>query len=105
MRSQQLDALPSVQQRAAADLERRAAMYAALGDPARLAIVDDLAVSDRSPKELGGRHGLPTNLLAHHLDVLEAAGLIVRSGSAGDRRRKYVRLVREPLMRFAEREV
>ena len=76
-------------------------MHAALGDPARLAIVDDLAVSDRSPKELAERRGLPTNLLAHHLDVLEAAGLIVRFGSAGDRRRKYVRLVRETMMQIA----
>lgn len=77
-------------------------MHAALGEPARLAIVDDLVASDRSPKQLGERHGLPTNLLAHHLDVLEAAGLIVRFGSAGDRRRKYVRLVREPLSRLAD---
>ena len=83
-------------------LEHRAAMHAALGDPVRLAIVDDLALSDRSPKELGERHGLPTNLLAHHLDVLEGAGLIVRFGSAGDRRRKYVRLVRQPMMQVAD---
>jgi ArsR family transcriptional regulator, arsenate/arsenite/antimonite-responsive transcriptional repressor / arsenate reductase (thioredoxin) len=79
------------------DLERRAAMHAALGDPVRLAIVDDLAASDRSPKDLGERRGMPTNLLAHHLDVLEAAGLIMRFASAGDKRRRYVRLVREPL--------
>ena len=82
-------------------LEQRAAMHAALGEPVRLAIVDDLAVSDRSPTELGERHALPTNLVAHHLDVLEGAGLIVRFGSAGDRRRKYVRLVRERLTEFA----
>ena len=69
-------------------------MYAALGEPARLAIVDDLAASDRSPKELGERHGLTTNLLAHHLAVLEAAGLVARLVSAGDRRRRYVRLMR-----------
>lgn len=81
-----------------ADVERqvRAAMHAALGEPIRLAIIDDLVLSDRSPKELGERHDLATNLLAHHLDVLEAAGLIVRFGSAGDRRRKYVRLVCAP---------
>jgi ArsR family transcriptional regulator, arsenate/arsenite/antimonite-responsive transcriptional repressor / arsenate reductase (thioredoxin) len=79
----------------------RAAMYAALGEPARLAIVDDLAVSDWSPKELGARLGLPSNVLAHHLDVLEQVGLVVRFGSAGDRRRKYVRLVREPLWRLS----
>lgn len=79
------------------DIERRAGMHAALGEAVRLAIVDDLAVTDRSPKDLGERHGLPTNLLAHHLDVLESAGLIVRFTSAGDRRRRYVRLVHEAL--------
>lgn len=79
----------------------RAAMHAALGEPVRLAIVDDLAASDRAPKELGERLGLPSNLLAHHLTVLEDAGLIVRFGSAGDGRRKYVRLVREPLSNLA----
>ncbi len=41
--------------------------------------------------------GLPSNLLAHHLDVLEGCSLIVRFSSAGDGRRKYVRLRREPL--------
>lgn len=75
----------------------RAAIFAALGDSGRLAIVDELAVTDRSPKELGTRLGIASNLLAHHLDVLEHAGLIMRFASAGDGRRKYVRLVREPL--------
>ena len=50
---------------AAADLAARAALHAALSEPARLAIVDELAVSDRSPKELGARLGIPSNLLAH----------------------------------------
>ena len=75
------------------DVAHRAALHAALGEPLRLAIVDDLAVSDRSPGELGERHGLSANLLAHHLDVLEAAGAIIRFESAGDRRRRYVRLI------------
>jgi protein-tyrosine-phosphatase len=70
----------------------RARIHAALGDPGRLAIVEDLWVSDRSPKELSARLGMPSNLLAHHLDVLEAAGAIERSASAGDARRRYVRL-------------
>jgi protein-tyrosine-phosphatase/DNA-binding HxlR family transcriptional regulator len=74
------------------DLSRRAAVHAALGDPHRLAIVDDLIVSDRSPRDLAVRLGLASNLLAHHLDVLEDAGVITRSVSAGDRRRRYVRL-------------
>ena len=75
------------------ELIRRAAVHAALGEPVRLTIVDDLVVSDRSPRELADRLGLATNLLAHHLDVLERVGLIERSSSAGDARRKYVRLV------------
>ena len=78
----------------------RAAVHAALGEPVRLAIVEDLAVSDRSPKELAARFSVPTNLLAHHLDVLEGVGLIERFVSAGDRRRRYVRLVRAPLARL-----
>ena len=81
-------------------VEQRAALYAALGEPVRLAIVDELAVTDRSPKELAEQFSLPTNLLAHHLDVLEGVGLIERFVSAGDRRRRYVRLVREPFARL-----
>jgi DNA-binding MarR family transcriptional regulator len=69
------------------------AIHAALGDPVRLALVDDLACCDRSPSELSERHHLATNLLAHHLDVLELAGLVERGPSAGDGRRRYVRLV------------
>ena len=83
------------------ELHRRAALHAALGEPGRLAIVDELAVSDRSPKELAERLGIASNLLAHHLDVLEHAGLIARVASAGDGRRKYVRLVHDPLSRLA----
>jgi protein-tyrosine-phosphatase/DNA-binding HxlR family transcriptional regulator len=79
---------------------RRAGVHAALGEPVRLAIVEDLAVSDRSPKELAARFSMPTNLLAHHLDVLEAVGLIERFVSAGDRRRRYVRLLPAPLDRL-----
>ncbi len=75
----------------------RAGMHAALGEPVRLAMVDDLAVSDRAPVELAERHGLASNLLAHHLDVLEQAGLIERSRSSGDGRRRYVRLRHEIL--------
>lgn len=82
-------------------LEARAAVHAALGEPARLAIVEELATSDRSPKELGELLMISSNLLAHHLEVLEQVGLIARSASAGDGRRKYVRLVREPLAGLA----
>ena len=76
------------------DLLARAARHSALGEPARLAIVEELMMSDRSPGELVERLALPSNLLAHHIDVLERAGLVTRSASAGDRRRRYVQLVR-----------
>ena len=70
----------------------RAAVHAALGEPVRLAIVDRLGPGDASPGELRAVVGLPTNLLAHHLKVLDEAGLIRRVRSEGDRRRSYVQL-------------
>jgi protein-tyrosine-phosphatase/DNA-binding transcriptional ArsR family regulator len=73
----------------------RAARHAALGDPVRLRIVDELAVSDRAPIELRRTLGIESNLLAHHLDVLDEVGLIVRTRSSGDGRRRYVHLLRE----------
>ena len=73
-------------------VHRRARIHAALGEPARLAIVDALTLSDASPGELAHDLNLPTNLLAHHVNVLDEAGLIVRTRSEGDRRRTYLRL-------------
>jgi protein-tyrosine-phosphatase len=78
-------------------LRRRAAMHAALADPARLRITDTLADGDASPSELAGLLAMPSNLLAHHLRVLEEAGLVTRQRSEGDRRRTYLRLVPGPL--------
>ncbi len=80
-----------------ASIERRAAIHAALGDAHRLAIVDALALGDRSPSALAADLGIGSNLLAHHLLVLERAGLVEVVRSAGDGRRRYVRLRREAL--------
>ncbi len=74
------------------DRSERARFHAALGDPARLAVVDLLALGDLSPGELARRLDLPSNLLAHHLRVLEDAAIIRRHRSEGDGRRSYVRL-------------
>lgn len=74
-------------------LERRAAMHHALGDPTRLAVVDALAFGEASPTELQSLLTIPSNLLAHHVRVLEQAGLLRRSRSEGDRRRTYLGLV------------
>jgi protein-tyrosine-phosphatase/DNA-binding transcriptional ArsR family regulator len=79
------------------DLEGRAARHAALADPARLAVVDRLSLSDLSPTELQQALGLSSNLLAHHLRVLDDAGLIERHRSEGDARRTYVRLLPDAL--------
>jgi protein-tyrosine-phosphatase len=80
----------------------RTAIHAALADPHRLEIVDELALSERSPSELGTLLAIGSNLLAHHLAVLEEAGLVERLVSAGDRRRKYVRLVPQALSGVVE---
>lgn len=75
------------------ELRRRAGVHAALADVARLRIIDALAEGDASPSELMALLTMPSNLLAHHLHVLEDAGLLTRHRSQGDRRRTYLRLV------------
>jgi ArsR family transcriptional regulator, arsenate/arsenite/antimonite-responsive transcriptional repressor / arsenate reductase (thioredoxin) len=80
------------------DMHIRAGRHAALGDAVRLWIVDELAWSDRSPGELSDLLGIRSNLLAHHLGVLESVGLVDRSTSEGDARRRYVALNRGALV-------
>jgi protein-tyrosine-phosphatase len=74
------------------DLLARAARHAALADPARLQIADVLSLGDASPSELQRLLNMPSNLLSHHLNVLETEGMITRVRSEADRRRTYVRL-------------
>jgi protein-tyrosine-phosphatase/DNA-binding HxlR family transcriptional regulator len=71
----------------------RVTVHAALADPARLQIIDTLSAGDTSPSELAAMLAMPSNLLAHHLRVLEQAGLITRHRSDGDRRRTYLQLI------------
>ena len=73
-------------------LAGRVARYAALADPVRLRIVDLLTLGDVAPVELQGELGVSSSLLAHHLNQLEQAGLIVRTRSEADRRRTYLHL-------------
>jgi ArsR family transcriptional regulator, arsenate/arsenite/antimonite-responsive transcriptional repressor / arsenate reductase (thioredoxin) len=75
------------------DRARRASVHSALADPGRLAVVDQLMSADASPSELQASLSMSSNLLAHHLKVLEEAGLVRRLRSEGDRRRTYVRLI------------
>ena len=83
-------------------LERRAEIHGALADARRLQIVDELVVSDQSPSELARSLAIASNLLAHHLDVLAHAGVIERVVSAGDGRRRYVRLVPDAVAEIAD---
>jgi len=78
-------------------LAQRAEVHAALGDQRRLHIADHLALGDHTVAELAELTGMSGNLLAHHLDVLETAGLIERHTSEGDHRRRYVSLRRDRL--------
>jgi ArsR family transcriptional regulator, arsenate/arsenite/antimonite-responsive transcriptional repressor / arsenate reductase (thioredoxin) len=79
------------------DAVTRASIYAALADAARLAIVDRLSLGDASPSELQGLLSMPSNLIAHHLNILQRANVIRRVRSEGDRRRMYVSLKTEAL--------
>ncbi|MER7455999.1 helix-turn-helix domain-containing protein [Micromonospora sp. NPDC126480] len=79
----------------------RARIHAALGDPARLAIVDALTLGDASPGEIGHTLDMATNLVAHHVNVLADAGLVTKGRSEGDRRRTYLRLRPETLAALA----
>lgn len=81
----------------AVPVTERAAAHRALGDESRLRLVDALRLGDRTPGELAAAVGVGTNLLAHHLDVLEAVGLVHRRRSQGDGRRRYVTLDRSRL--------
>ncbi|MCS5717598.1 helix-turn-helix domain-containing protein [Herbiconiux sp. CPCC 205763] len=75
-----------------ADLKRRASIFAALSDPTRLGIVDLLTLGDLSSTDIQLTLGVKSNLVAHHIRVLEKAGVLSRSRSEFDRRRSYVRL-------------
>jgi protein-tyrosine-phosphatase/DNA-binding HxlR family transcriptional regulator len=83
-------------------LQVRARTHAALADPARLQIVDLLAVGDQSPTRLREALGISSNLLAHHLGVLEQSSIVRRRRSDGDGRRSYVSLESAALERLGE---
>ena len=80
------------------DRARRSQVFNALGDPTRLAIVELLQVQDLSPDALAAALEVPSNLLAHHLKVLQGAGVISRKHSQHDKRRTYVQLNDEALV-------
>jgi len=79
------------------DALRRVHIHAALADPGRLSIVDRLLLGDASPSELQAAMSMSSALIAHHLGVLESAGMVRRVRSEADRRRTYLQLIPESL--------
>ncbi|HWB34844.1 MAG TPA: ArsR family transcriptional regulator, partial [Rugosimonospora sp.] len=58
-------------------------------------------LGDASPGEIARHLAMASNLVAHHLRVLEGAGLVGRHRSEGDGRRTYLRLHPEALAALA----
>lgn len=79
------------------ELQWRAAKHAALSDPARLRIVDLLTVGELAPSEISDSLTMRSNLVTHHLNVLESVGMLTRHRSEADKRRSYVRLTENAL--------
>lgn len=70
------------------------AVFAALADPTRRAILSRLAAGEASVKELAAPFEMSQPAVSKHLKVLERAGLVER---AVDRQRRPARLKAEPM--------
>ena len=57
-------------------VESRAAAFAALSDPIRLSILDQLGSQERCVCDLQGMLDIAPNLLSYHLRMLREAGLV-----------------------------
>jgi ArsR family transcriptional regulator, arsenate/arsenite/antimonite-responsive transcriptional repressor / arsenate reductase (thioredoxin) len=82
--------IESMSTEVSSDAVTRASIFAALADPGRLAIVDRLLLGDASPTEIQVLLSMPSNLVAHHVRVLQKAGVVRKVRSEGDRRRTYL---------------
>ena len=76
------------------DIQDLDAVFAALADPTRRAILTRLSSSDASVKELAAPFPMSQPAISKHLKVLERAGLIER---AVDQQRRPARLKAEPM--------
>jgi len=77
-----------------ADAQSLDAVFAALADPTRRAILSQLAAGDASVNEIAAPFAISQPAVSKHLKVLERAGLIER---AVDRQRRPARLKAEPM--------
>jgi DNA-binding transcriptional ArsR family regulator len=74
--------------------ERLDAVFAALADPTRRAILSRLAAGEASVNEIAAPFEMSQPAVSRHLKVLERAGLIERNV---DRQRRPARLKAEPM--------
>lgn len=81
---------------APADLD---ALFRALADPTRRAMLDELAQAPRSVGELAAPHAMSLAAASKHIQMLERAGLIERSVEGRTHR---CRLLAQPLHAGAE---
>ena len=81
------------------ETDRLSAVFAALADPTRRAILGRLTAGDASVAELAAPFAMSQPAVSKHLRVLEAAGLISRSRVATAR---YSHLEAEPLREATE---
>ena len=77
-----------------AEPERLDAVFAALADPTRRAILSRLAAGEASVNEIAAPFEISQPAVSRHLKVLERAGLIERNV---DRQRRPARLKAEPM--------
>ena len=89
------------------ELAERARMFAALGDVTRLALLDELAHGDLTPRALADALGTPGNLLTHHLGILQDSGLVRKRRSDVDalRRAKRFNAAADLLKTFDDPEI
>ena len=73
------------------DLEARAKVLSAVGDPIRLRILDEVGGCKRCVCDLQEALGIAPNLLSYHLRILREAGLVV-----GTRRGRWIDYVLAP---------
>ena len=83
---------------AGADGSSLAVLLQALGDPARLRVVEALSRSPRRAGDLAAVAGVPAPTMSKHLRVLLAAGIVPDERSAGDARVRVFRLRRESVV-------
>jgi DNA-binding transcriptional ArsR family regulator len=83
---------------AGADGSGLVVLLQALGDPARLRVVEVLSRSPRRAGDLAAAAGVPAPTMSKHLRVLLAAGIVTDERSARDARVRVFRLRRESVV-------